>query len=156
MSSLENFDASVVAPATGFEIIPVGKYTAIIEETEMKITKKGDGKYLQLQWQIVDGSHAGRKIWSRLTFSNPSATAQNIGRAELSSVCRAVGCMQPKDSSELCNRPARITVGHEKRSDTGEMTNVITKYESVNGETTQAADAAVAKVNEPKKAPWAK
>lgn len=123
-----NFNANEVQPSAGFEPLPEGEYLAIIESSEEKPTKAGTGAYLQFTFQVIEGEFAKRKLWSRINHKNPSAEAQKIGLAELSAICRAVGVMTPNGTEELHNRPLRIKVGFEKRSDTGELTNKIKKY----------------------------
>ncbi len=123
-----NFNANDVAPSTGFEALPAGDYIAIVESSEEKRTQKGDGSYLQFTFQIVEGDHANRKLWARMNIHNPSEEAQKIGRAELSSLCRAVGVLDLKDTSELHNKPLRIKVVQERRKDNGEITNKVKSY----------------------------
>ncbi|MCG3178614.1 MAG: hypothetical protein BIFFINMI_00942 [Phycisphaerae bacterium] len=129
MANLNGFDASQVDPAAGFDPIPAGKYLAAITDSEMKDTKAGDGKYLQLTFTVLDGEYKNRKVWARLNLNNPKPETVKIARAELSAVCRAVGVLQPKDSVELHNIPLLITVKCKNREDTGEMTNEIKGYE---------------------------
>jgi Protein of unknown function (DUF669) len=124
-----SFNANEVDPAVGFDAIPAGSYTAIITESEMKPTKTGNGRYLQLTFQIIDGDCKGRLVWARLNLENPSDMAVKIARAELSSICRAVGVMAPRDSLELHNTPLTIRVACKKREDTGEISNEIKGYE---------------------------
>ncbi len=57
--------------------------------------------------------------------------------------------MAPKDSVELHNLPLLIKVGHKKRDDTGELTNVIKGYEK-KGAVAQPAMAGAGNG----KAPW--
>ncbi len=129
MANLNGFNAQEVDPAVGFDPIPAGNYLAVITETEMKPTKAGGGKYLQLTFQILEGEFKGRLVWARLNLENANATTVKIARAELSAICRAVGVMAPKDSVELQNLPLVIKVGCKKRQDTGELTNVLKGYE---------------------------
>lgn len=151
MSSLD-FNAADVAPSTGFELLPAGDYTAVITDSESKPTSKGTGTYLQFTFQVIEGEHANRKLWARINYTNPSAEAQKIGRAELSALCRAVGVLQPRDTAELHNRPITIKVGFEKRSDTGDMTNKIKGYAPAGGVSAPAPVAAPAASTPP----WAK
>ena len=130
MANLNGFNAHEVDPAVGFDPVPAGKYIAAITESEMKPTKAGTGQYLQFTFQILDGDFKGRLLWARLNLDNPSEMAVKIARSELSSLCRAVGVMAPKDSLELHNLPLIITVGCKKRDDTGDITNEIKDYES--------------------------
>ena len=153
MASLNGFDANDVEPAVGYDTLPAGEYLALITESEFKPTKNGVGQYLQLTFQILEGAHKGRLLWARLNLDNPNATTVKIARAELSAICRAVGVMAPKDSAELHNLPLTIKVGHKKRDDTGELTNVIKGYESKHNAAPMAsASAAAASGNG--KAPW--
>jgi hypothetical protein len=124
-----DFNAHDVDPKGDFEPLPSGKYVAVITESEMTLTKSGDGHYLKLTFEVIEGEYKGRKLWARLNLDNPNATAVQIARAELSAICRAVGVMQPKDSVELHNIPLLLTVKARKRKDEDELENVISKYE---------------------------
>lgn len=128
MPALNGFNANEVDPNFAFEPIPAGKYVAAIVESESKPTKSGDGQFLQFTFQVLEGEHKGRLLWSRLNLDNKNATTVRIARAELSAICRAVGVPAPKDSVELHNLPLLVTVGQKKRADTGEMGNVIKGY----------------------------
>jgi hypothetical protein len=128
MVSLGNFNANEVEPVSEFETIPAGKYLAVITDSEMKPTKSGGGRYLELTFQIIEGEYKNRLLWSRLNLENANATAVQIARQELSSICRATGLMTPKDSADLHNLPLLITVKCKKREDTGEVTNEIKGY----------------------------
>jgi hypothetical protein len=128
MVSLGTFNAHDVEPATDFDPIPAGKYLAIISDSEMKPTKSGNGSYLELTFQVIEGQYKNRLLWTRLNLDNPNATAVQIARSELSSICRAAGLMTPKDSAELHNLPMVISVKCKKRDDTGDVTNEIKGY----------------------------
>ena len=142
MATLNNFDANQVDPSVALDPLPAGKYLAVVSESELKPTKTGGGKYLQLTFQIIDGEFKGRLVWARLNLENKSEMTVKIARGELSAICRAIGVMQPKDSVELHNVPLEINVGLKKRDDNGEFTNVIKGYakkEAVKGQPQQAA-----------------
>jgi len=150
MANLNGFDAETVDPNIEFEPLPAGKYAAIIDASEMKPTKSGNGSYLELTFQVVDGECKGRKVWSRLNLTNPNNQAVKIAQAELSAICRAVGVMRPQDSTELHNKPLMISVKCKTRADNGEITNEIKGYYPINsaqGVPQQAATSAP---------PWAK
>ena len=152
MADLNGFNAHEVDPAVGFDPIPAGKYLAVITESEMKPTKAGTGQFLQLTFQIIDGPYKGRLVWARLNLDNPSAMAVKIARAELSSICRAIGVMQPRDSVELHNLPLVVAVGCKKRDDTGEITNEIKGYEA--RQHTAPASPAIGTAVEGSTPPW--
>jgi hypothetical protein len=128
MANLSGFDANEVDPAVGFAPIPEGDYLAAIVASETKRTKKKDGSYLELTFEVLEGESKGRKLWSRLNLDNPNQQAVDIARAELSAICRAVGVLTPADSSELHDKPLSIQVVQKKRDDNGEMASEIKKY----------------------------
>ncbi|MCD6404324.1 MAG: DUF669 domain-containing protein [Planctomycetes bacterium] len=150
MADLNGFNANDVDPAADFEAIPAGKYLAIITESGMKPTKSGNGSYLELVFQVIEGEYKGRLLWARLNLDNPNSLTVQIARSELSAICRAVGVMQPKDSVELHNLPLLVTVKCKKRQDTGEITNEIKGYAKKQAAVGQPQQAAS---NTP---PWAR
>jgi len=125
-----NFNANEVEPSKAFDPIPAGKYIAVITDSEMKETRAGTGRYLQLEFEITDGEYAGRKLWSRLNIENQNAEAVRMARADLSAICRAVNVLTPSDSIDLHNLPLVIKVHCRKDKNTGEITNDIRGYES--------------------------
>lgn len=126
MADLNGFDANTVEPAS-FDVIPAGSYEAVITESEMKPTTTG-GEMLVLSLQILNGEHQNRKVWDRLNLKNKNDTAVQIAKGTLSSICRAVGVMTPKDSSELHNKPMLIKLGIQPaKGDYGES-NTIKSY----------------------------
>lgn len=127
MANLNGFNASTIEPSENFEPIPAGKYLAVITASETKSTKSGTGSYLELTFQIIDGAYKSRLLWARLNLNNPNELTVKIARSELSAICRAVGVMEPKDSSELHNLPLLITV-KQKTDDNGEVRNEIKGY----------------------------
>lgn len=128
MANLNGFNANDVDPAVGFDPIPAGRYLAAITDSVMKPTKAGDGAYLELTFQVLEGQHKGRLLWARLNLDHPKAETVKYARAELSAICRAVGVMAPRDSVELHNIPLVIHVAHKRRADTGEVSHVIKGY----------------------------
>ena len=137
MADLNGFNAHNVDPATDFEPIPADKYLAVITDSEMKATKNGNGYYLELTFQVIDGPYKNRLIWERLNLHNPNEQAVQIAQGELSAICRAVGVMQPKDSIELHNLPLLATVKCKKREDTGDLVNEIKGYAKKEAATSQ-------------------
>lgn len=128
MADLNGFNANEVDPNVGFDPIPAGKYLAVITASEMKLTKNGKGEYLQLEFEVIEGPHKGRKVWDRLTLKHTNEQTVQIARGTLSAICRAVNVMAPKDSIELHNLPLVVSVGLKNRDDTGEPTNVVKGY----------------------------
>jgi hypothetical protein len=142
MANLNGFNANNVEPNTDFDPIPAGKYVAVVTGSEMKATKAGNGSFLELTFQVLEGEFKGRLLWARLNLDNPNTLAVKIARGELSALCRAVGIMEPKDSCEMHNLPLVITVKQKTDGD-GEVRNEIKGYakrEVANGKPAQAAN----------------
>ena len=123
-----NFDATTVEPNDTFDPLLNGDYLCIISTSEMKPTKAGDGAYLELGLEVIEGPFQGRKLWDRLNLNNPNETAVKIAKGTLSAICRAVGVLKPTDSCELHDIPLVVKVSCRKRDDTDEMTNDVKGY----------------------------
>ena len=108
--NLSGFNANDVEPNSAFAPLPAGEYQAIISESNMKPTKNGLGKYLELKLQILNGQHQNRTLFDRLNLVNKNDVAVQIAKGTLSSICRAVGVLEPDDSLELHNKAMCIVV----------------------------------------------
>jgi hypothetical protein len=126
-----NFDAEQIQPQASFEPVPVGEYTVMITESDLKPTKSGDGRYLQLVYDILEGDYKGRKIWDRLNLVNKNVTATEIAQRALSAICHAVGVLHPKQSEELHNKPFVVKVGIRPASGDFCESNTIKGYSSI-------------------------
>ena len=125
---LNGFNAENVEPNAPRDPIPAGWYKAVIEATEEKPTKAQTGSYLQLTIQVIEGEHAGRKIIDRLNLNNPNATAVEIAQRTLSSICRAVGVMTPRDSADLMDKPMMVKVKVKPASGDYSASNEVDDY----------------------------
>lgn len=145
---LSGFNADDFSDIESYSVLPAGTYTAAIVSSENKTTKNGNGSYLELQLEIIDGQYAGRKVWDRLNLRNPNQTAVEIAMRTLASICKAIGIKTPRDSSELHNKPMKIKVS--VREYNGNESNEVKKY--------MPAERQQAKAPSPtttmEKAPW--
>lgn len=158
MSLINGFNADTVAPSTGFDLLPNGTVAkAAIIEAEDKTTTAGTGQYLALTIEIIEGEFRGRKLWHNLNLQNPSEKAQQIAAAELSAICLAIATPRPTGNGDLMNKPFQITVGIEKRKDTGDDQNRIKKFAPVGGTNAAASSLQSGKAAAPAGKPaWAK
>jgi len=83
MADLRGFDAQTVEPNDSFDPVPNGDYLCIITTSEMKPTKAGDGAYLELELQVIEGPYQGRKLWDRLNLNNANETTVKIAKGTL-------------------------------------------------------------------------
>jgi hypothetical protein len=112
----QHFDASTVEPAAPRELLPPGRYTAQIVQSEMRPTKAGDGQMLWLELDVLDGPYQGRKLWDQLNLVNRNQQAVEIAQRTLSAICHAVGQIQVSDSEQLHFRSMEITLAVEADS----------------------------------------
>jgi hypothetical protein len=157
LDRIGGFDANEVEPASDFSTpLPAGDYLGMAIDSGFKSTQRGDGEYLELALEIIDGEHKGRRLWDRLNLINPNDKAVTIARATMSSICRAVGVMQVKDSAELHGKPMKIKVVLEERNDKpGTFRNIVKGYSPANGSPSNVG-AAPASSNGGSKPPWKK
>ena len=147
------FDATAVEPSAPREIIPPGEYVVQIVESEMASTKAGDGEMLKLTLDIIDGPHAGRKLWDRLNLVNRNQQAVEIAQRTLSAICHATGKLQVSDSEALHFIPMIATVkvkpaGPDKQGIHREAQNEVSGYKPANG----ARPAPATQTNQPRQA----
>jgi hypothetical protein len=112
-----HFNANDIDPATEYRPLPEGEYRCAILSAEEKPTKAGTGSYVNLKLQVLDGEFKGRVLFDMITLKNPNVTAQDMGRATLSSLCRSVCVPSPRSWSAICNIPFRCKIGHDKFND---------------------------------------
>ena len=146
-----NFNANDVQPSS-FEPLPAGTYEAVVSSSESKAMKSGNGMGFDFCYDIVSGPYTGRKVFGWITFEHrTSPQAQQIGREQLSSLCRAVGITQLNDTTQLHNLPLLITIGIDRNDPTR---NVIKGFKAKTG--TTAAPAKPVAQQSTGAAPWAR
>lgn len=127
-----NFDASKVDPSGSFDALPAGWYKAAITASEMKQTNAGNGQYLKLQFQILDGEYANRVVFANLTLNHPNTTTVEIAQRNLSAICHAVGVMTVNDSQQLHDKPLLIKLNKTTSDQYGEQ-NDVKEYKAMEG-----------------------
>lgn len=154
MASL-NFSTSGQEEMDDFTVIPLGVYNAQIVKSEIKDTKAGDGKRLNLQFKIIDGDFKGRIIFTGLNVANPNPTAVEISLKELTSICKACGKNEIEDSGELHGIPLTIHVKVKSAQGNYPEQNQISKYEPYSGgDSSPKEKTAVASAEVDDDMPW--
>jgi hypothetical protein len=149
----KGFDASQVEPSEDFQPLPAGDYKAILSESEVAPNKAGTGKNLKLKFQVIDGPHKKRTLYSWLAVLNPSEVAQRIAHQNFSALCHAVGVLKVTDTSQLHGKPLLIAVGFETNH-RGEPANVIKGYKPLQA-AKQATESATEELPlEEEDVPW--
>lgn len=151
---LQGFDANQVPAAESREPIPAGWYKAVITESEEKPTKAQTGSYLQMTLEIIEGEHAGRKVFERLNLNNPNQTAVDIAQRTLSSICRGVGVMTPRASQDLHDKPLMVKVKVKPAKDGYDASNKVGEYAPPDAAGSAAAAGGGEASDASSKPPW--
>lgn len=140
--------------------LPRGMYQVIVMGSDLKATQAGTGQYIELTLQVVDGEHAGRRLWDRLNVSNPNKTAEDIAKRQLQELCLAAGVTNLTDTEQLHDIPVLAEVDIDRKEPDR---NRVTGYASISAsmmasvpKPSQAARPAAAPTPSPKPAarPW--
>jgi hypothetical protein len=76
------------APAS-FELIPPGKYAAMVTDIKPKETKSG-GKMLAITFDLTE-QYAGRKVFENLNLMHANEVVRNIARRQICQLLAAAG-----------------------------------------------------------------
>ena len=118
----------VVEEDRSFSPLQPGDYQVIVDDSEFRETKKGDGRYLHLELSVISEPGKGRKIFDNLNLENPNPTAVEIAQRQLASLVRACGKVQIKDSSELHNIPVVANISIRPGSNGYDDSNDVKYY----------------------------
>ena len=98
-----NFEMLEPETSSRFEPLPEGWYSAIIYETEERVSAAGH-KYLNVTFEITSADNAGRRVWTIYNLNHPDATPKARAERECSDLARALGFAKtPADSDEMKN-----------------------------------------------------
>jgi len=117
---------------SGFTILAPGWYQVVIVESDIKPTKAGTGKFLELKME----TKGGETITDRLNILNQNEVAQKIGRAALGKIavsCGIKGALTNTD--KLHGRPFEVKLEIEEfaSNTSGEMlkSNKVKDYRAI-------------------------
>ena len=155
----QTFDANELPQGNGgnYDPLPAGWYNANITAAELKPTKDGSGQYIKVRYDITGPSHQGRVVFGNLNIKNQSAKAEEIGRAQLGELMRAIGLARVQDTDQLIGGQLQIKVAIREASGGYEAQNEVKGYKAMAGAqpvmSAPAAAPAPAASNTP---PWLK
>ena len=159
----EEFNVNELPQGNGnFEPLPAGWYTATISQSELKATKAGNGQYIKLRYDITGPTHQGRVVFGNLNIKNANPKAEEIGRADLGEIMRAIGLAKVTDTDQLIGGQIGIKLEVKQDEQYG-ASNEVKGFKSVSGSVAPAAASIPAKTAAPAPAasakaapPWAK
>jgi hypothetical protein len=150
-----DFNAHEVQPSSPMEAVPAGSYPVRITDTEIKQTKNGNGRYLQITLDIIDGEFKGRKLFDRLNLWNPNQQAVDIARKTMSAICHATNVMQPRNHEELRGKYMTAKVNQENDPQYGAR-NEVKGYAAIEGAPHASAPVAQPAQAAPATPPWSR
>lgn len=113
----------------GFGVIPEGRYSVSVVSEELRTTKKGDGRYLEISFRVERGAHKGARLYARFNIENRNQTAVSIGKRELLRLLKAAGA--ERDTSELVGKRMFAFVEHDGYQ--GKTVERVTGFEPLRG-----------------------
>ena len=128
------FDSDQHEDIEGFDPIPANWYNLSVTKSEILETSKKTGKYIKLEFTVIDGQYKGRKIWENLNIINQNPIAVEIAQKALATLCRAVGKKAIADTQELHGIPLQGKVKIIPAKDDWPAKNGMVTYKPIEGE----------------------
>lgn len=107
-------------------VIPQGEYEMVMVKSEKRATSAGDGYSLYTECKVTKGPQQNKVVIHRFNlWLNPAKDqAIQIAKGQLSQLCRAVGVLNPSDSSELHMKPFIAKINVKDSADYGPQNNI--------------------------------
>ena len=110
----QEFNVAEMPESVGFTPIPAGWYVAKITKAELRDTKAGNGKYINIRYDIMGPAYEGRAVFGMINVKNASEQAEEIGRQNLGDLMRAIGLTKVRDTEQLIGGQCQIKVVIDK------------------------------------------
>ena len=106
------------------DVLPAGDYKAAIVKSEVKDAKKQGNRYINLEFEVMDGEMQGRRFWAILNLWNSNAQAVEIAERELRSIAQACGKLSVSDTEELHGVPMLVKLTVKDDAQYGPQNNI--------------------------------
>ena len=113
-----------------FQPLPAGWYSATINKASLEPTKDGTGQKIAMRYDITGPTHQGRVVFGNLNIKNKSAKAEEIGRAQLGDIMRALGLRQVSDTDQLVGGSLQIKLEIKEATDQYAARNEVKAFKS--------------------------
>ena len=157
MSQIETINVNDLPEQTNdYAPLPAGDYVVGIKNAELKLTKDGTGQYIKLKLDVIAPTNVGRVIFANVNIRNNSQVAEQIGRAQLGSIMRALGLSSVSDTDQLIGGTLSVKLAIKEAQGQYAASNEVKSYKAVEGSSAPAMSAAPAQAATGKAAPpWA-
>ncbi len=103
-----SFDNNDAPESVDFEQIPSGRYTMVINDTDLLLTNKAKeandpnlGQYIRVKFQVVSGIYQNRIVFLNFNVVNSSSKAVEIGQQQFRNLLECCGITKISDTSEI-------------------------------------------------------
>ena len=124
LNEVFTLDSLPTASTGSFDPIAVGWYAASVVDALLKDSKSG-GQYINVRYDILGPTNAGRVIYGMITIRNASSKAEEIGRMQLADLMRAIGLAKIGDTDELIGGKCQIKVEIQESEGYGAQNRVV-------------------------------
>ena len=114
----------------GYDPLPAAWYVVAAKEIKDTFTKTGDGKFLKVDFVVLEGEHKDKVVIERFNYKNPNEIAARIGRKALATWAKAVG-LATVETDDLLRKPVLVKLGVTKGNDDYGPQNVIRNFKSI-------------------------
>ena len=135
-----------------YEPLPDGWYKACIASTVRKTSKAGND-YLEVELEITDADHAGRRLWEIYNLWHPSEAPKEIAQRQFSNLVNACGLANCKESDDLIGMHLDVKLKTEAGNGEYQPKNKIAACRTAPGMANQkpAIEATAVNLDDP---PW--
>lgn len=113
-------------------VLPEAEYVSQICKSEVKNAKRAPNRYVNLEFEVLEGDRKGARFWSMLNLWNDNEQAVEIAQRELNSICHACGKLRVSDTEELHGIPIRVKLKVSPARDGYEAQNRVAAYKPLN------------------------
>ena len=129
----EAFDVNELPVSdNNYDPVPEGWYNVRITEATIKATKKGDGQYISVRYDIIGPAHQGRVVFGMINIKNANPKAEEIGRQQLGNLMRAIGLTRVTDTDQLINGELQVKLSIKRDEEYGDK-NEVKSFKAVSG-----------------------
>ena len=122
-----------------FTLLEKGVYFFVIKKAEIKETKKGNGNYLNVEFQVIEGEREDTCVFKKFNLNNPNAKAVAIGKRHLAGLKHAVKIPDLSNEQEFvgCRVWGEVVIkpgnaGYPDQNDVGNFKSADWKPEEFN------------------------
>ena len=135
--------------------LPAGTYVVRILESSVAPLKSGNGHGLNITYEVIEGQHSKRRVWTNINVVHNNAEVQRIAQSELKKLCDACGGITLTETTThtLVGKVLRIKLKIRLDPVYGDKNSVIGYEAAPNGMALPVM--AVQSQGGPRPAPWA-